>query len=146
MCETGWNVATYNMMDTEVLRSSIGEKTWSSSSMPRLIDDEPTKPKEKDIATPLKEVRAKIRQEVRRESIAQLFGIHSQQRKESGLEDKRGRRKSWHPKFERKRRKGVVVPSVSPPGSAGSIPEHTHRQREKRASWWNIFVPDNWPR
>lgn len=145
--ECSSNDTKHKMMDTEVLRSGIGEKTWSASSIPRLIMDEDTvnaKPKNKDVVSgPLKDVRAKIRQEVRRESIASIFGIHTQ-RRDSGLEDKRGRRKSWHPKFERKRRKGIVAPSVSPPGPGSplNIPE----QRQKRASWWNIFVPDNWPR
>lgn len=46
--------------------------------------------------------------------------------------DKRGRRKSWHIKMERKRRKGVI----------GSVAA----DRQKRPSWWNIFVPDHWPR
>lgn len=112
-------------------------------------DDAAITKKSKDVSSPLKEVRAKIRQEVRRESIANIFGIHTQsQRRESALEDKRGRRKSWHPKFERKRRKGIVAPSVSPPGAAspGSPPINIPEQRQKRASWWNIFVPDHWPR
>ncbi|XP_046987653.1 oxidation resistance protein 1 isoform X4 [Schistocerca americana] len=47
--------------------------------------------------------------------------------------DKRGRRKSWHIKMERKRRKGVI-------GNVAAA------DRQKRPSWWNIFVPDHWPR
>lgn len=125
-------------MDTEVFRNSIGNKSWSSSSMPRLMMEEDTT---KDVATPLMDVRARISPGIRRESIAQVYGTpaQQQQRRDSALEDKRGRRKSWHPKFERKRRKGVVVSNVSPPGI---VPE----QRQKRPSWWNIFVPDHWPR
>lgn len=57
-----------------------------------------------------------------------------------GLEDKRGRRKSWNPtigKFEKKRRKSAAIP-----GSAAS-PEEIKYHRQKRPSWWTIFVPDN---
>lgn len=53
-----------------------------------------------------------------------------------GLDDKgaKGRRRSWHvAKLERKRRKGIISPSHS----------DSEKQREKRPSWWNIFVPDN---
>lgn len=53
-----------------------------------------------------------------------------------GLDEKgaKGRRRSWHvAKLERKRRKGVISPSHS----------DSEKQREKRPSWWNIFVPDN---
>lgn len=56
-------------------------------------------------------------------------------------EDKRGRRKSWHPsiaKFEKKRRKSATATGAgSPPGD--DIKYH----RQKRPSWWTIFVPDN---
>lgn len=64
------------------------------------------------------------------------------QRELTGLEDKRGRRKSWHVgKFERKRRKGVAGSgsgSVSPP--SGSEAKY---DRQKRHSWWTIFVPEH---
>ena len=59
-------------------------------------------------------------------------------------EGKKGRRKSWHilakpPKLDRKRRKGIAgVPSQT--GSTDGL----HAQaRQKRPSWWNIFVPDS---
>lgn len=58
----------------------------------------------------------------------------------STIQDKKGRRKSWHAiKFERKRRKGVVeaqLPEDAPPQA----------RREKRPSWWNIFAGQQWPR
>ncbi|XP_069702256.1 oxidation resistance protein 1 isoform X4 [Periplaneta americana] len=54
--------------------------------------------------------------------------------------DKRGRRKSWHIKMERKRRKGVMGGTPSHGGSGEKISD-----RHKRPSWWNIFVPDHWP-
>ncbi|XP_054271822.1 nuclear receptor coactivator 7-like isoform X2 [Macrosteles quadrilineatus] len=57
------------------------------------------------------------------------------------LEDKRGRRKSWHPtigKFEKKRRKSAA--STDPASPAGDDIKY-HRQ--KRPSWWTIFVPEH---
>lgn len=115
---------------TDVMRSaSLGEKNWSSNSIPGLLEDSP------DVATPLKEVR---RKDVRRESVGPVLMV--QQRRDSVLEDKKGRRKSWHPKLERKRRKGVVVPTSPPNGTDQPM------QRQKRPSWWNIFVPEHWPR
>ncbi|XP_023727828.1 oxidation resistance protein 1 isoform X5 [Cryptotermes secundus] len=54
--------------------------------------------------------------------------------------DKRGRRKSWHIKMERKRRKGVMGGSPGHGGSGEKLSD-----RHKRPSWWNIFVPDHWP-
>lgn len=121
---------------TDVMRSaSLGEKnSWSSNSIPGLLEDSP------DVATPLKEVR---RKDVRRESVGPVLMV--QQRRDSGLEDKKGRRKSWHPKLERKRRKGVVVPTSPPNGNSDQLP-NINNQRQKRPSWWNIFVPDHWPR
>lgn len=59
-----------------------------------------------------------------------------------GLEDKRGRRKSWNPsigKFEKKRRKSAAIPGS--PAAPGSEDIKYHRQ--KRPSWWTIFVPDH---
>ncbi|CAG9814336.1 unnamed protein product [Phaedon cochleariae] len=56
------------------------------------------------------------------------------------LLEKKGRRKSWHAvRFERKRRKGVVE-GASPEGSPGGT------GRQKRPSWWNLFVNQPWPR
>ena len=58
-------------------------------------------------------------------------------------EIKKGRRKSWHPlakppKADRKRRKGTT----SGPSEVGST-EGLYTARQKRLSWWNIFVPDS---
>jgi len=59
-------------------------------------------------------------------------------------EAKKGRRKSWHPlvkppKLDRKRRKGVSgIPSQSTEGLYSQ-----NYSRQKRPSWWNIFVPDS---
>lgn len=61
-------------------------------------------------------------------------------------EAKKGRRKSWHPlvkppKLDRKRRKGVSgVPSQTGSTEGLYSPSYT---RQKRPSWWNIFVPDS---
>lgn len=61
-------------------------------------------------------------------------------------EAKKGRRKSWHPlvkppKLDRKRRKGVSgVPSQT--GSTEGLYSQNY-SRQKRPSWWNIFVPDS---
>uniref|UniRef100_A0ABD2XDM0 Oxidation resistance protein 1 n=1 Tax=Trichogramma kaykai TaxID=54128 RepID=A0ABD2XDM0_9HYME len=53
---------------------------------------------------------------------------------------KKGRRKSWHPilavgKSDRKRRKEAVL--------SESLPDNVTSGREKRPSWWNIFIPDS---
>ncbi|XP_011251139.1 oxidation resistance protein 1 isoform X5 [Camponotus floridanus] len=61
-------------------------------------------------------------------------------------EAKKGRRKSWHPlvkppKLDRKRRKGVSgIPSQT--GSTEGLYSQNY-SRQKRPSWWNIFVPDS---
>lgn len=54
---------------------------------------------------------------------------------------KKARRKSWHPmvkpsKTDRKRRKGGA------PNSEEGSTEALYANRQKRPSWWNIFVPD----
>ncbi|XP_067014093.2 oxidation resistance protein 1 isoform X2 [Anabrus simplex] len=59
-------------------------------------------------------------------------------------EDKRGRRRSWHIKMERKRRKGVFG-SGGAPGAGTEPVTRLLNERHKRPSWWNIFVPDHWP-
>ncbi|XP_032676390.1 oxidation resistance protein 1 isoform X3 [Odontomachus brunneus] len=66
----------------------------------------------------------------------------SEDRAQAAQEAKKGRRKSWHPlakppKVDRKRRKGVVAPSQT-----GSTEGLYPQARQKRPSWWNIFVPD----
>lgn len=58
---------------------------------------------------------------------------------------KKGRRKSWHPlakppKVDRKRRKGVAAGGLT--SETGST-EGLYNSRQKRLSWWNIFVPDS---
>ncbi|XP_011313375.1 oxidation resistance protein 1 isoform X3 [Fopius arisanus] len=60
------------------------------------------------------------------------------------MEVKKGRRKSWHPlvkppKADRKRKKGLgaITPDV------GSTEALYGAARQKRLSWWNIFVPDS---
>lgn len=67
----------------------------------------------------------------------------SEDRSQAAQEAKKGRRKSWHPlakppKVDRKRRKGVVAPSQT-----GSTEGLYPQARQKRPSWWNIFVPDS---
>lgn len=67
----------------------------------------------------------------------------SEDRAQAAQEAKKGRRKSWHPlakppKVDRKRRKGVVAPSQTS-STEGLYPQ----VRQKRPSWWNIFVPDS---
>lgn len=85
--------------------------------------------------------------------IVKSFG--REKRNSLGLEDKRGRRKSWHSKFthlpkekisknERKRRQGVIESTEeSPEDESGSPPPSlVGYDRHKRKSWWNIFVPE----
>lgn len=76
-----------------------------------------------------------------------------EKRSSANLEDKCGRRKSWHSKFthipkekisksERKRRQGTVATADAEedgflPSGAASY------DRYKRKSWWNIFVPED---
>ena len=65
----------------------------------------------------------------------------------------KGRRKSWHPlagganklpKSERKRRKGgAASANTSESSDIGSAEEGFFQARQKRPSWWNIFVPDS---
>ncbi|XP_015113718.1 oxidation resistance protein 1 isoform X4 [Diachasma alloeum] len=59
------------------------------------------------------------------------------------IEVKKGRRKSWHPlvkpaKVDRKRKKGLTGITAD----VGST-EALYGGRQKRLSWWNIFVPDS---
>ncbi|KAK2583744.1 hypothetical protein KPH14_009661 [Odynerus spinipes] len=61
------------------------------------------------------------------------------------IEAKKGRRKSWHPlakppKSERKRKKAVIGAAPVQVGSTEALYTQT---RQKRPSWWNIFVPDS---
>ncbi|KOC59756.1 hypothetical protein WH47_09737 [Habropoda laboriosa] len=66
------------------------------------------------------------------------------ERIQADLEGKKGRRKSWHilakpPKLDRKRRKGIA----GVPTQVGSTDGLYTQTRQKRPSWWNIFVPDS---
>ncbi|XP_017753690.1 PREDICTED: oxidation resistance protein 1 isoform X7 [Eufriesea mexicana] len=66
------------------------------------------------------------------------------ERIQADLEGKKGRRKSWHilakpPKLDRKRRKGIA----GVPTQVGSTDGLYTQARQKRPSWWNIFVPDS---
>ncbi|XP_076638247.1 TLD domain-containing protein mustard isoform X6 [Colletes latitarsis] len=66
------------------------------------------------------------------------------ERTKADLEGKKGRRKSWHPlakppKLDRKRRKGIA----GIPTQVGSADGLYTQARQKRPSWWNIFVPDS---
>lgn len=61
------------------------------------------------------------------------------------------RRKSWHVgKFEKKRRKGSLfstLPFGSKESSGSTSPTGYEKyEKQKRNSWWNVFVPDHWPR
>ncbi|KAL2722314.1 nuclear receptor coactivator 7 isoform X8 [Vespula squamosa] len=74
--------------------------------------------------------------------------VNKEEERAAIIEAKKGRRKSWHPlasvkpsKSERKRKKAVVgAPPVEQVASAEALYTHT---RQKRPSWWNIFVPDS---
>lgn len=71
--------------------------------------------------------------------------LESEDRDRVAQEAKKGRRKSWNlvkpPKLDRKRRKGVSgVPTES--GSTEGLYSQSY-PRQKRPSWWNIFVPDS---
>lgn len=68
--------------------------------------------------------------------------------------DKRRRSSSWHTKLERRRRKNSSNPSITIDDSeitdssdniASSVADSPPLEysRQKRHSWWNIFVPDN---
>lgn len=72
--------------------------------------------------------------------------LQNQDRDRVAQEAKKGRRKSWNPlvkppKLDRKRRKGVTgIPTES--GSTEGLYSQSY-PRQKRPSWWNIFVPDS---
>lgn len=72
--------------------------------------------------------------------------LESEDRDRVAQEAKKGRRKSWNPlvkppKLDRKRRKGVSgIPTES--GSTEGLYSQSY-PRQKRPSWWNIFVPDS---
>lgn len=73
--------------------------------------------------------------------------LESEESARAAQEAKKGRRKSWHPlvkppKLDRKRRKGVVSGVPSQTGSTEALFSQSY-PRQKRLSWWNIFVPDS---
>ncbi|XP_055540849.1 uncharacterized protein LOC129727253 isoform X4 [Wyeomyia smithii] len=73
----------------------------------------------------------------------------------SGFDKKRRRSSSWQTKLERRRRKGMssALDGSDPSGAAGVLEGFGSANgldaygskygREKRHSWWNIFVPEN---
>ncbi|KAL0103352.1 hypothetical protein PUN28_017552 [Cardiocondyla obscurior] len=73
--------------------------------------------------------------------------LESEDRDRVAQEAKKGRRKSWNPlvkppKLDRKRRKGVSgIPAET--GSTEGLYSQSYAPRQKRPSWWNIFVPDS---
>lgn len=91
--------------------------------------------------------------------------LESEDRVQLDQEVKKGRRRSWHPlvkppKLDRKRRKGVttgggdgvsgVVDGAGGVGGSGSVSSQTGstegldtQTRQKRPSWWNIFIPES---
>ena len=134
-------------------RSSIFEDKENSIS-----PEKEKKPKEKE-KEKIKEKEKKEIKEKRRSSEGARRGsvfyvsqdlleenrdIDPDERKAIDQEIKKGRRKSWHPlavkpsKADRKRRKGTT----SGPSEVGST-EGLYTARQKRPSWWNIFVPDS---
>lgn len=64
-------------------------------------------------------------------------------------QDKKRRRSSWQAKLERRRRKGL--PSTAMNGedlnkvgfNTNGNDYDVYGNRQKRHSWWNIFVPEN---
>ncbi|EZA53419.1 hypothetical protein X777_06500, partial [Ooceraea biroi] len=73
--------------------------------------------------------------------------LENEDRARAAQEAKKGRRKSWHPlakppKVDRKRKKGVSgIPMQG--GSTEGLYTAQNYTRQKRPSWWNIFVPDS---
>ncbi|XP_058450758.1 oxidation resistance protein 1 isoform X19 [Malaya genurostris] len=72
----------------------------------------------------------------------------------NGYDKKRRRSSSWQTKLERRRRKGMTaaldsgdvtgIGDLDGFGSAGGLDVYGSKYgREKRHSWWNIFVPEN---
>lgn len=56
--------------------------------------------------------------------------------------DKRHRRSSWHTKLERRRRKGMTTSLEDDDENCDETNGGVGFNRQKRHSWWNIFVPD----
>ncbi|KYQ54973.1 hypothetical protein ALC60_06134 [Trachymyrmex zeteki] len=73
--------------------------------------------------------------------------LENEDRDRLAQEAKKARRKSWHPlvkppKLDRKRRKGVVSGVPSEIGSTEGLFSQNY-PRQKRPSWWNIFIPES---
>lgn len=74
--------------------------------------------------------------------------LENEDRDRVAQEAKKGRRKSWHPlvkppKLDRKRRKGVSSIPTQSGSTEGLYSQSYPLPRQKRPSWWNIFVPDS---
>ncbi|XP_044743492.1 oxidation resistance protein 1 isoform X3 [Chrysoperla carnea] len=152
------------MMETEVYMQrgsnnnpqTSGSKNWSTSSIPTLVS--------LDEGSILESSPPSKINELRRDSAGPGVPQASPRRDSTSsfLEELRlrSRRKSWQAKLERKRRKGVITPLTSGTSSTSlqsstSVDSNTSMdtesvpsipvgmRREKRPSWWNIFVPDN---
>lgn len=128
-------------------RSSIFEDKENSISHEK---EKKPKEKEKDKDKDKGKEKRRSSEGARRGSVFYVSQDLLEENRDIDLEDqkaidremKKGRRKSWHPlakppKADRKRRKGTT----SGPSEVGST-EGLHT-RQKRPSWWNIFVPDS---
>lgn len=58
------------------------------------------------------------------------------------LKEKR-RRESWQIKLDRRRRKGLLSSNEDDEKEEYATPPPESYGRQKRHSWWNIFVPEN---
>jgi hypothetical protein len=58
-------------------------------------------------------------------------------------EKKRRRSSSWATKMERRRRKGLPAMNGEIDYNGTSNGHHDAYARQKRHSWWSLFVPDN---
>lgn len=59
--------------------------------------------------------------------------------------DSKRRRSSWQAKLDRRRRKGTIEPeTVGNSDLIENLPDKfdINANRQKRHSWWNIFVPE----
>lgn len=61
----------------------------------------------------------------------------------SAHEKKRRRSSSWATKMERRRRKGLPAMNGEIDYNGAATGYQDAYARQKRHSWWNIFVPDN---
>lgn len=133
--------------DKENSMSHEKEKKNKEKDKGKEKEKEKEKDKEKEKE---KEKRRSSETSARRGSVFYVSQDLLEENRDIDLEDqkaidreiKKGRRKSWHPlakppKADRKRRKGTTS---GPPDVGSTEGLHT---RQKRPSWWNIFVPDS---